>query len=327
MTDFVRYTNPVWNGYFADPYVLKASDGVYYAYGTGAADAEGKAFPVLRSKDMGTWEPVGGALLPRADLPSGSHYWAAAVAENDGRFFMYYSAAPPGNDAYHRLRVAVSDTPSGPFTDCGHDLLPPETGFTIDAEPFCDPQTGQWYLFYARDFLDEPRPGTGLAVVPLAPDLLHPSGAEQTVLRAWDDRHIYQRDRAHYGSTWAAWHTVEGPAVVFHDNKYWCFFSGGNWHTAGYGVGWSVADHPLGPWQASDNLILQGDESKGIIGPGHNSVALAPDNQTHFLVYHAWDTAHTARRMCIDPIIWTPDGPVCDGPTNGEAREIPLAAR
>ncbi|HEX8497483.1 MAG TPA: family 43 glycosylhydrolase, partial [Actinomycetales bacterium] len=51
-----------------------------------------------------------------------------------------------------------------------------------------------------------------------------------------------------------------------------------------------------------------------VIGPGHNSVVTTHDG-TDVLVYHAWDPEMTARRMCIDPIAWTPDGPTTDGPT------------
>ena len=59
---------------------------------------------------------------------------------------------------------------------------------------------------------------------------------------------------------------------------------------------------------------LRGIEGK-LIGPGHNSVVLGPDGRTHFVVYHAWDPARTARRMCIDPLVFTADGPRCLGPT------------
>ena len=43
---------------------------------------------------------------------------------------------------------------------------------------------------------------------------------------------------------------------------------------------------------------------------------LGPDGETQFLVYHAWDAGGKARKMCIDPLVWTPDGPVVDGPTS-----------
>jgi len=47
-------------------------------------------------------------------------------------------------------------------------------------------------------------------------------------------------------------------------------------------------------------------------------VVLAPDGATEMLVYHAWDADGTARRMHLDPLIWTTDGPRCDGPAIGE---------
>ena len=51
-----------------------------------------------------------------------------------------------------------------------------------------------------------------------------------------------------------------------------------------------------------------------VLGPGHNCVVTGPDGQD-VLVYHAWDSARVARSLCIDPLGWTADGPVTDGPT------------
>ena len=51
-------------------------------------------------------------------------------------------------------------------------------------------------------------------------------------------------------------------------------------------------------------------------GPGHCSVVTGPDGGD-WIVYHAWDAQHTARRMCIDRIEWTAAGPRVLGPTVG----------
>ncbi|HEV2125086.1 MAG TPA: family 43 glycosylhydrolase, partial [Chloroflexota bacterium] len=51
-----------------------------------------------------------------------------------------------------------------------------------------------------------------------------------------------------------------------------------------------------------------------VIGPGHNSVVRGPNGEDYF-VYHAWDPEKTGRRMCIDRLEWTPEGPRTDGPT------------
>jgi beta-xylosidase len=312
----VTYQNPVWPGYFADPFVLE-HQGAYYAYGTGATllEADGRAFPVLTSTDFAHWTYVGGAMEPLTD-PAGTAYWAPEVAERDGRFYLYYSACGGDGDESHRLRVAIADHPAGPFRDSGHLLLP-EEDFTIDAHPFRDPRDGRWYLFFAKDFFDG-RVGTGTAVVALNDDMVSTSGAPRPVVRATADWQIYERDRALYGRTWDAWHTVEGPFVVHHDGRYYCFYSGGPWTTPSYGVSYGVADTVMGPyrddWSQDGPTVLRGLPGR-VLGPGQNSVVRGPDGRTDFIVYHAWDPAHTARRMCLDPIDWTPEGPRAAGPT------------
>lgn len=310
-TNTTTYTNPVWPEYFADPFVLRSGD-FYYAYGTGAP-VNGRAFPLLRSPDLAHWESLGGALQPVAGMDN-APYWAPEVIERDGNFFLYYSTASGGSDDTHRLRVAVADNPAGPFLDSGSLFLPTED-FSIDAHPFRDPRDGAYYLFFAKDFFDE-RVGTALAVVRLADDMIHAEGPVQTVLRPSGDWQIFERNRAIYNRVWDAWYTVEGAFVVFHEGKYWCFYSGGRYENETYGVGVAVSDSVLGPYVEPDAgpVVLHGAPPH-VIGPGHNSIVLGPDGTTEFIVYHAWDQAMTARRMCIDPLAWTPDGPRCLGPT------------
>src|SRR4051812_7162413 len=240
----LRYQNPIWPGYFADPFVLRWG-GVYYAYGTGDSTATARgAFLILRSSNLVEWETLGPAL--RGQENATCDFWAPEVAAHDGKFYLYYSRAPKGRDALHRLRVAVADNPAGPFIDQGA-VLPEGEGFCIDANPFRDPRDGKWYLFFAKDFFEE-RTGTGLSVVPLTADMTRAAAPSHEILRANADWQIYERDRWHYERRWSAWHTVEGPCVIAHDGRYFCFYSGGNWQTPDYGVDYAEAAHPLGPW-------------------------------------------------------------------------------
>ena len=111
------YTNPVFDQYMADPFVLKHK-GNYYAYGTAPLSPEGYAFPVLHSTDLVNWQHGGWSLIP----PGGNEFWAPEVAHHDGIFYMYYSAhGIDGKD--HQLRVATSKNPLGPFQDAGVVLL------------------------------------------------------------------------------------------------------------------------------------------------------------------------------------------------------------
>ncbi len=330
----LNYCNPVCPEYFADPFALKHDDW-YYAYGTSGAESDNSAFPVTRSRDLTSWEPLGTALQVEAQFCGGAH-WAPEVAFREGVFWMYYSAAPAtanrdndADDANHRLRVARADNPVGPFRDCGVYVAPDEK-FSIDAHPFRDPQTGDWYLFFAKDFFDE-RVGTAIVVARLGDDMTSLASEVQTAVRPSGDWQIYERDRFIYGKTWDAWHTVEGPFVVFREGLYYCFYSGGAWHGDDYGVSYAVAAHPLGPWENApqdDPVVLRGVPGK-VIGPGHNSVVVGPDDQTLFCVYHAWDAAKTARRLCIDPLVWEQNegavGPHVLGPTFTEQTlELPI---
>jgi GH43 family beta-xylosidase len=304
----VTYTNPVYSEYFADPFVLY-HEGRYYAYATGPASPDGRRFPVLHSDDLVNWQPGGWALIP----PGGDEFWAPEVAYHMGMFYLYYSAQGiEGRD--HQLRVATSTNPLGPFEDSGHVLVPDEP-FTIDPHPFRDVD-GQWYLFYCKDFLtlDAPyRVGTGIVVDKLV-DMLTLEGKPRIAVRPHADWQLFLAQRPMYDNVYD-WHTVEGAAVQRHNGKYYCFYSGGAWERENYGVAYVVADHPLGPYHTNDaEPILRSVPGK-VIGPGHNSFTVSPDQSQTILVYHAWDNEMTARRLCIDRFRWDGDRPLVDGPT------------
>jgi beta-xylosidase len=302
----VRYTNPVHDGYFADPFVLKTDDG-YVAYGTGRA-VGGRAFEVLRSPDLVHWTSVGGALEPPAGVEA-TDYWAPEVAPSDGRWFMYYSCGV--GEKGHLLRVAVADAPAGPFRDQGIVLTPDER-FAIDPHPFRD-ANGDWYLFYAHDVLEGDRIGTTVAVDRML-DMTRLEGRPRTLLRASDDWQLYRREREMYGRV-ADWHTLEGPFVLHRDGRYFLLYSGGAWEEPGYGVSYAVAEHPAGPYHepVTGPVVLRTRPGE-VLGPGHNSVVEGPRGDD-WIVYHAWDPARTARRMCIDRLAWGPEGPAASGPS------------
>ncbi len=317
------YTNPVYPEYFADPFVWQ-HQGTYYAISTGPAKAavevdelhQRRVFPLLQSKDLVQWQSAGNALL-RPNPALGDNFWAPEVAYHEGTFYLYYSVGH--GDKNHQLRVATSAEPLGPYEDVKQPLIEPEScKFAIDPSPFED-DDGQWYLFYAQDFLDtEPgvRAGTALVVDRLL-TMTTLAGEPRVVLRARHDWQRFLADRPMYGGIYD-WHTLEGPCVRKHGDRYYCFYSGGRWETESYGVDYGVADHVLGPYSDRGNeqgpRVLR-SQSGSVLGPGHNSIVVHPDNSNEYLVYHAWDLGMSARRMCIDRLLWTPKGPRCAGPT------------
>ena len=93
---------------------------------------------------------------------------------------------------------------------------------------------------------DEPH-GTGLAMAELADDMITTKSPLRLALRASCDWQIYERNRNYKSRVWEKWHCIEGPFVVFHNDRYYMLYSGGAWYTENYGLGFAVADHPLGP--------------------------------------------------------------------------------
>jgi arabinan endo-1,5-alpha-L-arabinosidase len=303
----MTYCNPVFDGYFADPYVLPWDDG-YLAYGTGST-VNGLIFEVLRSHDLASWTRIGGAMEPVA-AELGTDCWAPEVVEEDGRFWLYYSIG--SGDRRHHLRVATADSPLGPFRDVGVNLTPDEL-FAIDPHPFRDVD-GRWYLYYARDVLTGERVGTHLAVAELA-TMSELAGLGRSVLTPTADWQIFERGRSMYKGTYD-WHTLEGPNVRRQGDRYYCIYSGGSYLGEGYHVAWASAPHPLGPWSEppAERSRLLGTVPGRVRGPGHNMV-VTTHGGTDMLIYHAWNADGSRRQMCIDPLEWNSDGPQTPGPT------------
>ena len=266
------YVNPVYAGACPDPFVLKHA-GEYWCYCTGIWE-DGRAFGILNSPDLVHWRGVGGALDlfasldPLPDAPS--CYWAPEVTYYNGQFYLYYSI---GNEDHMQIRVALSQNPAGPFIDSGRRLT--KEDFAIDPHIYQD-NDGAWYMFYATDYLNVHRVGTG-TTRDLLLDPFTLAGQPRPVTRAQFDWQIYDPNRAEKGGV--RWHTIEGPFVLQRKGRYYQMFSGGNWQNSTYGVSYALSfrlDDPEEWDQAADGEqvlpILRTSPDRSVIGPGQNSV-------------------------------------------------------
>jgi len=277
--------------------------GEYWGYCTGIWE-DGRAFGVIRSRNLVDWQPLAGALEP---LP-GNHpcYWAPEVAYFEGLFYLYYSV---GNEERMEIRVAVADHPAGPFADSGRKLT--HEPFAIDAHVFADVDGLRW-LFYATDFLDRSHVGTG-TVRDRLPDPFRLEGNPRPVALPRHDWHVYHPNRPEKGGV--RWHTVEGPFVLRRKGVYYEMFSGGNWQNPTYGVSYATARTFSGTaeWEQADLPILR--SAGEVVGPGHNSAVRGPDNRQTWCVYHRWSAGLKERVLAIDPLDWAGERMLVLGPT------------
>jgi GH43 family beta-xylosidase len=318
------YTNPVYPHECADPFVLYF-DGSFWCYRTGHW-ADGRIFGILHSSDLIHWDPVGGAMQPLAE--GYPYYWAPEVHYENGIFYLYYST---GNEVNMHMRVATSDLPTGPFIDTGRRLT--QEVFAIDGHVFVD-DDGTRYFFYATDFLDVERAGTG-TVVDRMIDPLTLEGQPAPVSLAKYDWQIYDPRRAEKNNL--RWHTIEGSFTLKYKGRYYQMFSGGNYQNISYGVGYAVTEdiRSREEWQQSidgmNTLPILKTIPGLVSGPGHNSVVAGPDHRQLYCVYHVIQPKESLERvLAVDRIEWVGERLVVLGPsfapTPTPIRAAPLAS-
>ena len=317
------YVNPVSRGFadtFADPSVIRAKDGYWYAYGTTDPLREGEGtrhiIPTARSSDLVNWTYVGdaftGSTLPGWAAPDAA-LWAPDIRYLDGTYYLYYvvtqtTVTPGPND--NAIGVATAPTPTGPWTDSGDPVVDPRPGasgnpddfkWTFDPSEFTD-RDGTRYLYYGSYY-------GGIFVTELSADGTEAVG-EPTMV-AIDNRY-------------------EGAYVVRHGRWYYLFASEANCcagPTTGYSVFAGRSESPRGPFVDRDGIPLVASRVGGTIvvtpngntwvGTGHNAVVTDLAGQD-WLLYHAIDRRDpyldepfgiNQRPMLLDRLDWVDGWP------------------
>ena len=328
-----------------DPYILRASDGNFYMYGTGGV-ADG--FMAYVSPDLNTWESLGQVYAGNTDSSwAVANFWAPEVYERDGKYYMFFSADwrenPTGELENFRIGVAVADTPAGPFRELSSGPLFDPGYPIIDANVFCD-EDGKCYLYYSRCCYKHPVESevadwareqgmfdeieeSWIYGVALKPDfsgvigepvlLLQPPTKMDDAQSEWESRSVTS------GEVNRRW--TEGSVTFKRGDTYYMMYSANFFGGKNYAVGYATAKSPLGPYtKAANNPVLEKNVEKGgiVTGTGHNSVVTLPDG-TMYCVYHG-RTADTGdeRVVFIDRMEIMPDGTlVVHGPTTGPRNE------
>ncbi len=334
------YTNPL-DVAFGDPFVLAASDGRYYMYGT----TEGvDGFAVYSSDDLVEWTPQGNAYVRDADKSWGVDcFWAPEVYERGGRYYMFFSAnrkENPNDDLeVFRIGVAVADSPLGPFTDM-YDRPVFDPGYPIIDANVLWTGDGRVYLYYSRccykhsvesevsewaraegifDEIEE----SWVYGVEMKPDfsgvigepvlLLAPPVSMSDPQTEWESRSVTA------GEVNRRW--TEGSFIVEMDGTYYMMYSANFYGGQYYAVGYATSSSPLGPFtKSASNPVLEKNTEAGgdVTGTGHNMILTLADGSM-YCVYHGRTAPTGGKRVVfIDRMEITPDGTLTvHGPTTG----------
>ncbi|MET0590773.1 MAG: glycoside hydrolase family 43 protein [Naasia sp.] len=269
---------------FADPDVLEV-DGGWLAYATQSEDAH---VQVAESRDLESWTLLERDAFP--DLPGWvreGDTWAPEVSAWAGRFLLFHSSTDD-RSGVQCIGVAAATDPLGPFAEVtDRPLICPEDG-AIDASFFVD-DDGSPYLLWKEDSnccggtsriwlsgLD----GSGTALLGDPVLLLGTS-------RLWEGD------------------VVEAPTLVRRADGYALLYSGGDYSTLDYGIGWARSPELRGPYVAAEDPLLDTDSSDfAYIGPGGQDVV------GDTIVFHSWDASHSFRGLHVRPLTWEDASPV-----------------
>lgn len=290
--------NPVLTGFYADPDVLYSKKtNKYYIYPTsdGFTGWSGYYFKTFSSDNLVDWKDEGVIIDLKKDLTwANRNAWAPCIIEHEVngeyKFYYYFTAA-------QKIGVAVSDNPTGPFTDSGKALVDskPEGvngGQEIDPDVFRDPVSGKSYLYWGNGYA---------AVAELNDDMV---SLKPNTTRVITPDNTFR----------------EGIYVFYRKGIYYFVWSEDDTRSENYRVRYGTSDSPLGPIKVPDNnLILKKDEYLGIYGTGHNSILEIPDKDEWYIVYHRFnypkgitmgDAAGYNREVCIDRMYFNEDGSI-----------------
>ncbi len=300
----------------ADPFVLKASDGMYYLYGT----TGGKGFSCMKSEDLLNWTDRRTCFMIFGSEWCGASgtFWAPEVVEYEDSYYMFYTSK--NREGSLRIGAAVCDRPDGLFQDLKNEPLFDPGYAVIDANVLID-DDGAKYLYYSRDCSENVVNGKKTSEIYGAVLKDDFSGIEGEPVKLLTPEQPWE-----LASGNPLWN--EGPEMIKYDGKYYLSYSANYYVSPAYGVGYAVADSPLGPFvKAQENPILTsmtepyGQSREDVSGTGHHSFTVSPDGTELWVAYHSHiDPANpkNGRRFNLDRAGFTEDGRLyISGPTTG----------
>ncbi|RYO95261.1 hypothetical protein DL766_002075 [Monosporascus sp. MC13-8B] len=298
-TTSANSTNPIADGWYADPDGVKFGD-TYWVYATvSVAFGDQGYFDAFSSRDIGNgpWEPHPRVFTAAEGSAWARHsFWAPCAVERGGVYYLYYTANNPvaNEEEQTGIGVASSRDPGGPFVDAVDGPLVGEKvngANPMDQQVFVD-EDGATYLVWG---------GSRANIAPLADDMV-------SLGDAWPD-----------GSPGPAVADItpdegygEGPYMLKHAGRYYFMWSEGGYGTPDYRAAYAFSESIRGPFNRV-GVFLAKDEAGGVAdGPGHHSV-VRDDEGAYWIVYHrriVGDSEADHRVIAVDRLEFDEDGSI-----------------
>lgn len=294
-----QFANPVYADDFPDPAVILVGE-VFYAYAT---QGGGRNIQTLTSPDLVHWTRGDDALPELGSWARAGDTWAPEVIAVGRRQYVMFYVARDAATGVQCIGRAQATEPAGPFVDNGRApfLCQPDLGGSIDPNPVED-STGRLYLYWKNDgnCCDA---SVALWGVQLTADAASTVGRPARLLT---NTKPWQGD------------LIEAPEMVEHAGAHVLFYSGNDYSSTAYAIGYAICDGPLGPCaDKSDKPLLASTDDAA--GPGHCYPLTLPDGEV-WMFFHAWQpdaigSVYPGRELWLLPVHWEGATPSLGAPS------------
>lgn len=295
-TAAATYLNPIGNPpiHLQEPFILVYAK-QYYLFGT-ASPTEG--FQCYESSDLVHWKLDGWAWHKSGLRVAKGELHSPQVFVHSGMFYMVYSGRMPTGT---QLALAASVKPEGPY----HDLHVPWLdlgGSCSGGDVFVD-NNGKAYLTFSRKSTTNGCSYSAIYGVALSKDLSKTTGQTLKLLEANQLWELAHRDLNQCN---------DFSRILRIGANYYLTYSANDHLSADCGIGYAVADRPLGAWtKSAQNPLLASHPESGLFGPAHGSVFRSVDRTEWFIAYDSLTdpSNHPADRVVnIGTLMLQPDG-------------------
>jgi len=268
--------------YTADPFPM-VYNGICYLYTDHDEDVTVNNFYTMNdwkcytSTDMVNWTDHGTVLSYKSFSWAQGDAWAGQCIYRNGKFYMYVPMTRANSGGARVIGVAVSDSPTGPFTDAlGKPLITNNGAQDIDPTVFID-DNGQAYLYWGNG---------NLYYVKLNQDMISYSGG---VVQVSPKPSSF----------------IEGPWLYKRNNLYYMVYAGMG--SGSENIAYATSTSPTGPW-TSRGVIMP---TQGNSFTNHPAVCDYMGNSYFFYHNAALPGGGSYKRsVCAEPLKYNADGTI-----------------